>query len=87
MTATGGIHAPDEVEQGSTTPVEVTAPGSSKLTITVSSTGEEIDVDVDTSGKATFKLPAGVLAGATLLIADFDDPTISTEIRVIPASD
>lgn len=81
-----GIEGPDTVEEGSTGDITVTAPGAKQITVTVSTTGETLDVSVGPDGKARFPLPTGARAGSTLLIIDADDPRVSTEIRVIPGT-
>lgn len=85
MIGGNGIEGPDEVEEGSGD-ITVNAPGSTKLTVTVSTTGVRVEVPVGPDGRATFPLPPGTRAGATLLITDSNDRRISTEIRVVPGT-
>ena len=81
-----GISAPDTVEEGSTSPITVEAPGSKTIIIDVSTTGDLIYVNVNTEGKAIFELPSSALAGAILTVVDSDDSSKSTTIAVVPSS-
>ena len=81
-----GIDAPDSVEAGSTTPVEVSVDsGSGKLLIGVVGRDVLIEVDVDEDGKAQFEVPAEAADGDVIIVLDANDLTKSAEIAVVPA--
>ena len=80
-----GIEAPESVPEGSTGPIEISAPGSTEVRISVASTGEVFDVPV-VAGTALFELPAGATSGSIVIVTDRHDPTNAAAINVVPAT-
>ncbi len=76
-----GIDGPDQVEEGSTSPIKIDCPGVDEIVVYLPSTGEEFEVDAK-NGSATFELPAGLTAGSTIEVADKSNPNRSHTIFV-----
>lgn len=83
--SSGDLEAPSSVQEGSTSPIEVIAPGASHIRVAVLATGESFDVAVE-NGVARFELPAGAVAGTTLSVVDRDNFEDSALISVTPAT-
>lgn len=81
-----GIVAPDNVPEGTNSPIQVEAPGSTTLDVLVVGTGERLTITLDESGKGSFVLPASALSGEEISIIDLNDPSICAQISVVPAS-
>jgi hypothetical protein len=78
-----GIEAPDTVEEGSTSTIEIHCPGSTSILIVDSGSGESVTVTVGADNKARFEPFPGSRTGSTLMIVDQDDPDKSAFISVV----
>ena len=86
MTPRVGIDAPASVPAGTTSAIDVAAPGLDRVTVTVVGTGEVIEVKLDAEGNGRFELPTTALAGEALTIRDPSNPSTVVVVPVVPPS-